>query len=276
MPNDVFNQEFNEIIPDGAPGNQAYFGIFYQDRRGRFIRLTQAEGNEIANNPEMKERNTIGMTAPKTEVRSYSEQFSKNILIEKADSNYDFFKDFDDNKWSGKNAQLRMVMVDFMRSEPVGGGKQRYKAYSYNTTVTVTTANNTDGILSVDFNQSSERVNGTAELATDKESAVFTPSSEIAVSGIALSDSSVTIAENEEKWIAVDFVPFGSPETFQFTVTNKIICEAEIRRRSLVITGKSTGSTTITVKSASNEAITSAIQVTVEETEEEDDPVEDD
>ena len=262
--NEVFNQELNEIIPDGAPGNQAYKGLFYQDRRGLFKRLTQAEGHEIANNPETVERNTIGMTSSKTEVRSYSEQFSKNVIIEKADPNYEFFKEFDDNKWTGRNAQLRMVLVDFMRNQPLTGGKQRYKAYSYNTTVTVTTANYTDGTLAVDFNQSSERVDGVAELSADGESVVFTPSGDITISGINLSDTSVEIAEGEERWVSVDFAPLGSPGTFKFEIDDDSVCEAEIRRTSLVITGKSNGVTIITVKSASNEVITGTIEVTVD------------
>jgi len=262
--NEVFNQEFNEIIPDGAPGNQAYFGIFYQDRRGRFIRLTQAEGNEVANNPEMVERNTIGMTASKQDVRSYSEQLSKNIIIEKGDPNYKFFKEFDDSKWTGKNARLGMLFADFMESEPAGDGKQRYRAYSYSATVSVTTRNYTDGTIAVDFSQSSERVDGVAELADDRESAVFTPSGDITVSGISLSDTSVEIAEGEEKWVSVDFAPLGSPGAFKFEIDGDSVCEAEIRRTSLVITGKSEGETSIVVKSTSNEAITATIEVTVD------------
>jgi len=266
--NEVFNQEFSEIIPDGASGNQAYFGIFYQDRRGLFKRLTQAEGNEVANNPETVERNTIGMTSSKTEVRSFSEQLSKNILIEKGDPNYKFFKEFDDNKWTGRNAMLRMLFVDFMENEPDGNGKQKYKAYSYNATVSVTTRNYTDGTISVDFNQGSERNDGVAEYDADTESAVFTPSSDITIAGISLSETAFTIAENEEKWVSVDFAPMGSPGTFEFTDNREehdpVIVTLEKRRASLVITGKLEGTAIITVTSSSNPLITATIQVTVE------------
>jgi len=261
--NEVFNQEFNEIIPDGASGNQAYFGIFYQDRRGLFKRLTQAEGNEVANNPETVERNTIGMTSAKTEVRSFSEQLSKNILIEKGDSNYKFFKEFDDNKWTGRNAMLRMLFVDFMENEPAGNGKQRYKAYSYNTTVSVTTRNYTDGTISVDFNQGSERVTGVADYDSDTESAVFTSSSDITVGSINLSDTTLTITEGEEKWVSVDFEPLGSSGAFEFANSDPEICTVEKRRASLVITGKLEGSATITITSSNNALITETIQVIV-------------
>jgi len=263
--NEVFNQEFSEIIPDGASGNQAYFGIFYQDRRGLFKRLTQAEGNEVANNPETVERNTIGMTSSKTEVRSFSEQLSKNILIEKGDPNYKFFKEFDDNKWTGRNAMLRMLFVDFMENEPDGNGKQKYKAYSYSATVSVTTRNYTDGTISVDFNQGSERNDGVAEYDPDTQSAVFTPSSDVTVTGITLSENSVTIAEDEEKWVSVDFAPLGSAGTFEVENSDPEICTVEKRRTSVVITGKVEGNATITVTSANNPSVTGIIQVAVGE-----------
>jgi hypothetical protein len=268
--NEVFNDAFSEIIPDGAPGNQAYKGIFYQDRRGMFKRLTQAEGHETAKNPETEEKNTIGMKQAKTVVKGYKETFSKDILIEKGDENYEFYNDFNEKEYVGKNAELKMLMVDFMQSIPAGNGRQKYKAYSYICTVSADTVNNTDGTLSVSFNQSSDRTAGVAEYDEKSKSAVFTPSSEIPVTGITVSDDDVKLDVGEEKWVSVDFEPFGAPDAIAVKVVkadpgDPDYCKAEVRRGSVVITGleQTTTSVEVTVKDAATETVTATIDVTV-------------
>jgi hypothetical protein len=264
MANDIFNAELDEIIPKGASGNQAYFGIFYENRLGRFPRLTQAEGNEVANNVETKEVNTIGMTGAKTVVKSFSESFSKDIVIEKGDENYEFFNDYNEGKYTGKNAEIRMIMVDFMHGVPAATvGKQRYRAYSYNCTVSVDTVNNTDGKLAVSFKQAGNRVSGVAECGEEKNTAVFTPSSKIPISEIKLSDVEVEVEVGGEKLVSVDFEPFGAPDSFTQTSSDTSVCTAEARRQSVVITGKKTGKATVTVKNGATENITKEIKVTV-------------
>jgi uncharacterized protein YjdB len=267
MANDIFNAEFDEIIPEGALGNQAYFGIFYQDRLGLFRRLTQAEGNEVANNPETKEFNTIGMKQASTEVTAFKVQFSKDVIIEKGEDNYEFFNDFNRHKFTGKNAKLKILLVDFMESVPGKNEKQMYKADCLICTITPDTANWTDAKLAMSFNQSGDRVSGVAEYDKVTKSAVFAPSSSIPISGITLSEEKVTVGVGKEKWVSVDFEPFGAPDAFVQVSSNPGVCTAEARRQSVVITGIKTGSATVTVKDAATEIVTKAIDVTVGEIE---------
>ena len=264
---DVFNEIFQEIIPDGAPGNQAYRGIFYRNRQGLFRRLHQAEGHEIAKNAEVDTRNTIGMTQPRDVIRSYRETFDKHILITKGEENHEFFNDFNTNEYKGKNAELDMLMIDFMVSTPrnktTGDRVQIYKAYAYTCTVTVTTVNNTDATLSISFGQAGNRMSGTATYDDDTKTAVFTPSNDITISTIVLSDNELDLAVGEEKWVSVDFEPFGAPDVFTQSSSDTDICTAEAKRGSVIVTGVGSGTATVTVKDAATEAITATIEVIV-------------
>ena len=268
---DVFNNEFNEIIPDGAPGNQAYRGIFYRNRQGLFRRLHQAEGHEVAKNPEVDTRNTIGMTQPRDVVRTFRETFDKDILITKGEENHEFFNDFNEREYKGKNAELEILMIDFMQNTPRNltptDRVQIYKAYSYTCTVTVNTVNNTDATLSVSFGQAGNRISGTATYDDATKSAVFTPSQSIAITSIVLSDNDIDLAVGESQWVSVDFVPFGAPDAFTVSSGDEDVCTVETRRQSVIITGVAPnpggGPVTVTVKDAATEAITATIDVTV-------------
>ena len=71
MPNETFNGLFNTKIPEGTEGNQAHFALWVKNREGRYMRITQAEGNEIAYNPETQTRNLIGFESPSDTIRQY-------------------------------------------------------------------------------------------------------------------------------------------------------------------------------------------------------------
>jgi hypothetical protein len=262
--NEIFNAEFDEIVPDGKEGNQAILGIFHEDKVGLFKRLTQAVGNEFSNNPETEERNTIGMQQKKTVVKSYKVKFSKDVIIEKGDENYEFFRDFNEKKFTGKNAELKMLLVDFMQSVPAGNGKQRYKAESFTCTVAADTANWTDAKLSMSFDQSGDRISGVADYDIETKTAVFTPSSMIPISTITLSDEKVEVGVGKEKLVSVDFMPFGAPDVFTQVSSDPSVCSVEARRQSVVITGKKVGEATVTVKDAATEIITKTVTVIVE------------
>jgi uncharacterized protein YjdB len=220
-------------------------------------------GNEFSNNPETEERNTIGMQQAKTVVKSYKVKFSKDVVIEKGGENYEFFRDFNEKKFTGRNAELKMLLVDFMQSVPVGNGKQRYKAEFFICTVSADTANWTDAKLSMSFNQSGDRVSGVADYDEETKSVVFTPSSKIPISKIVLSEDEVELGVGEEKMVSIDFEPFGAPDSFVQVSSDPSICSVEARRQSVVITGKKAGKATVTVKDAATEIHTKEISVTV-------------
>jgi hypothetical protein len=264
MANEIFNAELDEIIPDGKMGNQALYAIFYRDRRGLFKRLTQAEGNEVALNPETEERNTIGMQQAKTVVRSYKTKFSKDIIIEKGDDNYEFFRVFYEKRYTGKDAELDMIFADFMQSVPAKYGKQRYKAQSFTCTVSVDTADWTGAKLSVSFDQAGEDVTGVADYDENTKSVVFTPSSNLPADTVNLSDTEIKISINEEKWVSVDFEPFGAPDGFKLVSSDPGVCTVSIRRDSAVITGVGAGEATVTVSDAATETVKETIAVSVE------------
>jgi hypothetical protein len=245
---DVFNELYNEIVPNGAAGNQAYEGLFYKDRLGKWRRMTQAEGHEKALNPETVEKNLIAMRNKTTVVRSYTEQFSKNVLIAKGEENYEDFNEFAERKYTGKNAELSIMWVDFKKNEPVGGGKQRYKAKVYTCTVTVTTVNFTEGTLSVDFNQTGNETFGMSEFDGTDYTFTKVDVDEISTSlTVAETTSGVTLDVDEEKWVAVNISPMGAPENFEASTDHPEFCKVEIRRSSVVLTGVGAGTAEITI-----------------------------
>jgi hypothetical protein len=78
--------------------------------------------------------------------------------------------------------------------------------------------NNTDATLSISFGQAGNKIPGTATYDDATKTAVFTPAREIAISSIVLSDNEVKLEVGEEKWVAVDFEPFGAPDAIAVKV----------------------------------------------------------
>jgi len=264
MAEDYFNPHLTEEIPEGALGNQAYFGIFYKNARGRYQRLTEAEGHEVSNNPETEERNTIGMKQPKTVVKSYKEQFSKDITIEKKSDNYEHFKMFDIKGYTGKNAILDVLMVDMNDSAPgTVAPHLKYRAYECPYTVTVDSRNYSDSRLAVSFGQAGDKTPGVAEIIDDTKFPVFIPASDISVASLAVSEDDFALEPGEEAWAAVSFAPFGCPEDFSVESSDPDVCVAERIRESARIRAVGTGSATVTVASSANPAKTESIAVLV-------------
>ena len=273
MPNDTFNQMFDELIPEGAEGNQAYFGLFFRNRVGLFRRITQAEGNEVAYNPETQTRNLIGNTGPSESVRRYQIQFSKNLLIRKGDEEYEFFNRYREKLPTGTNAQLPMMLVDFMKEIPGTNGRFNYKAFALTVTCTVGTANNTDGILDISFGQTSDVVHGIAssdDFDDVNQHPVFIPSARIPIEKMILSKEAVSLLPGEEAWVSVDFEPMGCPDTFEIVRTgsdrhDESICGVRLQLDSVVITARENGTTSVKIRSATNAAVYGHIEVTVGE-----------
>jgi hypothetical protein len=248
---DVFNELYDEIVPVGAAGNQAYEGLFYKNRVGKWERITQAEGHEKALNPETEEKNLIAMKNMTTIVRSYTEQFSKSILITKGETNFEFFNEFVERKYTGNNAIVPIMWVDFKKSEPVAGGKQRYKAKVYNCTVTATTANFTEGTIAIDFNQAGNETFGVSEFDGTDYTFTRVDIEEIGTSLTAAEmGTGVNLEIKEEKWVAVNISPMGASENFEASVDRPEFCKMEIRRSSIILTGVAGGTAKITISSS--------------------------
>ena len=271
MPNETFNRLFNEVIPEGAEGNQAYFGLYYRDRVGRYNRITQAEGNEVAYNPETQQRNLIANLAPSDSIRRYQIQFSKNLLIRKGDPEYEFFNRFREKLPTGTNAQLQMMLVDFMQEAPGENGRWNYKAFALTVTCTIGTANNTDGILDISFGQTSDVVHGIASSKNFddvNQYPEFIPSTKIPIALMRVSNDSVTLEAGGEAWIAVDVEPMGCPDGFEIVRTgadryDENICSTRIHLDSVVITARKAGTTTVKVRSTADSTKYRTITVTV-------------
>jgi len=265
MEGEYFNPGFTEVVEDGAPGSQAYQALFYQNARGRFQRMYNAEGHEIAKNPETQERNRIGQKSPVTTVRAYKEHLTKNFIIEKGDENYEFFQVWNEEEFTGKNAVLKVMLVNMMKDDRLGvnmAGRRKYWVKTYDATVAVTTANHTDGTLSVDFNQASDPVKGLAEIIDDTAFPVFTPQSEIPLTEISLSDDDIEIEIKEASLIEVTISPIGANTGFTVKSSDTDICTAERLRNSVRIYGVEDGIATVTVKSL-DETKTKTISVKV-------------
>jgi len=264
----IWNQDFKKVVPEGASGTQAQRGIFYDDDRKRITRLTQAEGLEKSFNPESIERNLIGQESPSTEIKGYNESFGKDIIIKKGEPNFEFFNNFADRRPTGDNAKLRIYDVDFMKEES-GVNHNKYLASSYMATVSVETANYTDGTISVNFTQDGDRVIGIMQ-RTDSSvsddpatfSYGFVPSTQITITNIDVSDEEVSIAAGGEARVAVSFSPLGSPFDFTVESSDEKICEVKRWQQSVDIIGRSSGTAAVTIKSASGNK-TAEIEVTV-------------
>ena len=269
--NETFNRLFNTQIPEGTEGNPAHLGLYVKNRVGRYMRITQAEGNEIAYNPETQTRHLIGNESPSDTVRQYQINLSKGMIIRKGDLEYEFFNRYAEKRPTGANAALPMMLVDFRKDVPGTGGRFNYLAFEFNTLVTVNTANHTDGVLDVSFGQTSDMVRGLASsdgFDGANQHPVFVPSSEIPITAMRLSGEAVSFSPGKEEWIAVDFEPEGCPDGFEIVRTgteafDENICGARLHLDSVVITGRAAGTTVVKIRSAADSAISKTISVTV-------------
>jgi len=124
----IWNSDFSKVVPDGANGNQAQKGLFFEDDKGIIQRLTQSEGHELGYNPESVDRNPIGQESPSTEVKSYNITFDKDIIIKKGEPNYEYFAMLARLRPTGNNAKQRIYIVDFRKEEVRRPHNRRYGA----------------------------------------------------------------------------------------------------------------------------------------------------
>jgi len=272
MPSDSFNRLFDTRVPEGADGNQAHYGLFVRDREGRFMRITQAEGNEISYNPETETRSLIGNESPSETVRRYQIQISKGLLIRKGDREYEFFNRFRERLPTGANARLSMMLADFRQETPGKlPGRFNYRAFAFAVTATVNTANETDGVLDVSLGQASDVTRGIASSdgfeGTDAYP-VFVPASDIPVEVMRVGKTSAALKPGGEAWIPVDFEPLGCDDSFEIVRSgsdahDERVCLAAIRLDSVVITARAVGTTSVKVRSTADPSKSQTIAVTV-------------
>jgi len=265
----IWNADFTKTVPEGAAGNQAQKGIFFDDDRGITQRLTEAEGHEIGMNPETVERNPIGQESPSTEIRSYHMTIDKDIIIKKGEPNYEFFAQFMRHRPTGDNAKLKVYLVDF-RIEEIGEKHNRYYAEAMMMTVTVNSINETDGILSVNFAQDGDYTIGvmgrTDNSTSDDDSTFtygFTSSRQIAVTLIKTSRETVEIPVGGQARVAVSFSPLGCPYDFMIETDDKAIAVGNRWNQSVDIKGRGEGAAKITVISTADLTKKTAITVNV-------------
>jgi hypothetical protein len=265
----AWNAGFDKKVQDGASGNQAQFGIFFVDDKGIIQRLIEAEGNEVGYNPETVDRNPIGQEAPSTEIRSYNMTLDKDIIIKKGAPNYEFFAQMKRLRPTGDNAKIKVYLVDF-RVDEKGTSHYKYYAEAMNMTVTINSANETDGILSVNFAQNGDYTIGvmgrTDSSTSDDESTYaygFTSSKQISINDIKTSKEEVTVPVGGTARVAVSFSPLGCP--YDFTVASADESKAVVSRwnQSVDIKGRAVGTTTVTITSTEDLAAEAEIEVTV-------------
>ena len=271
MPNESFNNLFNTQIPEGTEGNPAHVGLFVKNRVGRYMRLTQSEGNEIAYNPETQTRHLIGFEAPSDTIRQYQLNLSKGMIIRKGDPEYELFNRYAEKRPTGTNAQLPMMLVDFRKDSPGTNGRFNYLAFEFVVIVTINTANHTDGILDISFGQTSDLVKGLASsdnFDDVNQYPVFVPSTRIPIERMVLSEEAVKLLTGEEAWISVDFEPLGCPDGFEIVRTgsdrhDENICGARLQLDSVVITAREAGTTSVKIRSTADSTKYKLIEVTV-------------
>jgi hypothetical protein len=266
----TWNVAFDKRLENGAEGKQAHFGLFYFDDRGRLRRMTEAEGHEVAHNPETEERNPIGQESPSTAVRGYNDSFGKDVPITKGSPSWGYYSNFANLRPTGNNALIKIVHAHFMVEEE-GDPHYNYLAYSYMAICTVDTSNYTEGTLAVNFTQDGDRVMGIIKRVDNQPDDgdpdlfeyEFVPSSKINVTRLDVSDEGIELGVGEEKWVETSFSPLGCPSDFNQASGNSAVCVVERRRQSVIIRGRGAGTTTVTVTSAKDPAKKAEIAVTV-------------
>ena len=259
-----YNNDFTETLKAGTAGNKAHFPIFYEDDNSVIVRLGEAEGHDLAFNPEVQTVNPIDQEAEEDIVKSQNESFAKDIIIKYGAPNYEFFSKWLRRRPTGDNAKLRIYMAD-MSKYVTGTTHHKYLAYTYMATVTVESANYADGKLAVNFKQAGNLETGIIQrVDTGGEIEYgFTPSSEIAVTGVKLGDSAVTVKAGKERKVSVEFSPLGAPQDFLAEADDDEICSAVVMDGYVLIKGLKAGTNTIAVSSVSSGSIDDLISVTV-------------
>jgi hypothetical protein len=265
---DYWNKYGEEKLAAGKAGNQAHFPIYYVNGRGDLVRLTEAEGHTVNKNPETEDKNTIGLLAAKTIVKSYKDTFDKAILIthdpNDPDSNYEFYADIGRRGATGNDAIVSVILGDFGHHEPdISGTKDVVYAERMNMTVTVTSADYTAGTLAVSFSQAGDKEYGILRFVGDSIYPEFVPASARPVTGVVVSNDDVTVKIGAEAWVEVKLAPLGCPLDILAVSDDPTKCTVEIIRQSVKIRGVAAGTATVTVSSAITAAMEDEIEVTV-------------
>lgn len=267
-----WNPDFSKRVEDGDAGKQSQLGLFYENEKGNIVRLVEAEGHEIAYNPEVATRNLIGNEAESEEVRSYRVTFGKDIIIMKGAPNYEFFATWRRGRYTGNNAKLRVYLVDFRIDEP-DAPHFKYYTESMNVTCTVESANETDGLLTVNFSQDGDHTVGVmrrTDSSTSDDISTFTygfiSSNMIEVTGISISDNigaTLELGINETAKAVINFAPLGSNQNFKVDSSAPTVARVSRERQSVIITGVSVGTADIIITSVADPTIKAEIEVTV-------------
>ena len=269
----VWNVDFTKRVPEGAAGNQAYYGIFYRDDTGAIRRLVQAEGLTVTYNPETEDINPIGFEAAETLLRNYRVTIDNSIIIRKGEENYEFFDNWRRLRPTGENAKLDIFLVDFKLDE-VGTNHNRYYAESFDATCTVESSDETGARLSINFAQAGSITIGVMRRTdnsqvSDPSTFVygFTPSEAIRITNIDASEEVLEVNIGETKWVHIGFAPLACPFDFKYEVNamgrNNI--DVSRRRQSLLITGRNAGDATVVVTSVADQTKSLDIVVTVDD-----------
>jgi hypothetical protein len=259
--------ELQEEVPAGSPGSQAYWALYRPNNRGVWERIRHAEGNQVTYEPQTTERNFIDQKQPSTEVSGYRKSLDKNIVIEKGDTDYEYFNDYHINEYKGKDALLDILEVDLMHSQRDSTQKLWYIARKTKMTVTVTSLDATAGTVSVSFAQYGDTEYGIAAcLTADPDEPTFKSEKDITPVMTAFNPNSVTLAVEESITIPVVFTSFGTRKD-QFSVASADTGKVRVERvrDSVVITGLAATTTdvTVTVTSTQSASVTQTIAVEV-------------
>lgn len=153
--------------------------------------------------------------------------------------------------------------------EETGTAHNKYYTEAMDVICTVDSANETDAKITVNFSQEGDFTIGIMERTDSSKSDDpstytygFTSSNRIKVTEIKTSKKAVIIPVGGQAVVAVSFSPLGCPHEFTYE-SNNDNCILERRRQSVVIKGRSAGSSTITVVSTADLTIKTEIGVTV-------------
>jgi hypothetical protein len=230
-------EELQEEVTAGTPGNQALWALYRPNNRGVWERIRHAEGNQVSYEAQTAERNYMDQRQSSTEVTGYKKSLEKTIVIEKGDSDYEYFNDYQIHEYKGKDALLDLLEVDLMHSER-GGSALWYIARKTKMTVTVTSLDATEGTLSASFSQYGDTEHGIAAcLTADPDAPTFKSEKEIAP--VMADIDPVSLKVGETATVPVSFTSFGTrKDRFDVSVSSgadKV--KAERLRDSVVVTG---------------------------------------
>jgi hypothetical protein len=272
-----FNQHLDQMVENGAMGNQAYIAHFIKWDGLNFERLYQAEGNDIGYTPVTRETNLIGNKQKSTIVTGYTMSIEKNVIIEKGDRNYETIWNFAKRMPTGNSAVVDYMVGFFMDSEEITSAPahKRYFALKFKASIQVGTLSGTDegGTLTLTITSCDDITPGAMESgdpANNSQIPIFIPSDKIFVSSLTLAlpsqASGVTIPVDGSVSVPLRFLPRFASDTVAIAVSDEEKCYAESIRDFVMITGLApTGpsSVQVTVTSVSNPTKSVIIPVTV-------------